>query len=639
MSGTRAGTGYIQAEWPVLLLVAAVLLPTACVLWLINEGIANQRVIVRQKLNDAYRSQLSLVRDRLDTEWGARAASLEDSSGGGAAFARIVAGHLADSAVILNSSGTPEYPAPVRVPSTDSTLKDPGWMHSRELEGRDPAAAAVAYSSLAETTGDPAMAAKAWQAAARCLVQSGNRQAAVELVIRRLTGPALARTTDLQGRVIPADGLLMALHFLKLGDSRIPSTAHRLREMLLDYPSPMGSSQRIFLMKEMRDLKLAPELTDFPTLAAEELAAQLLDTESKPRADRFLRSSALPGVWKLSSANGRVVALFRSQTVAAETLAFVERQALPGDVRLEIVPPGAPVSSAEGMQSLAPLERLPGWQLRLRRTGADPFNELASRQMTLYVWVGSLMTLAVAVLALIAARLIRRSLRVAAMKADLVAAVSHELRTPLSSMQLLVDTLLDDPVLDPRKTREYLELIARENSRLSLLIANFLAFSRMERNQYNFDFAPAAAADLVAAAVEAAGERFREPGCELRIDIAPTLPRFEADHSALVTALANLLDNAYKYTPGEKRIALRAYEESGGVCFEVSDNGIGIPAREMKKIFLKFYQGDRRLSRAGGGCGLGLSIVRFLVEGHGGRVRVSSEPGKGSTFTVALGAV
>ena len=103
--------------------------------------------------------------------------------------------------------------------------------------------------------------------------------------------------------------------------------------------------------------------------------------------------------------------------------------------------------------------------------------------------------------------------------------------------------------------------------------------------------------------------------------------------------MVNLLDNAYKYTPTDRRISLRAFAMNGGVCFEVGDNGIGIAPRELKKIFRKFYQADRRLSRNGGGCGLGLSIVHYLVEAHGGSVRVISEPGKGSTFIVALESV
>jgi signal transduction histidine kinase len=391
-------------------------------------------------------------------------------------------------------------------------------------------------------------------------------------------------------------------------------------------------------MKEMGSLNLPPALTDFPTLPAETLAAQLLEAEPRPDFGQTLAPSSLPGVWQLGSAKGRVVALFRAETVTSQVRAFLSHQSLPADVRVEAWPPGAPPSAKNAIQEIAAGESLPGWQLTLTRTGADPFEELAARQMTLYIWIGSLVVVAVAVLALLAARLVRRSMRVAGIKADLVATVSHELKTPLSSIRLLVDTLLNDAVLDPQKTREYLELIAQENSRLSLLIANFLAFSRMERNRYTFEFVPARVEEVIQKAVEAAGERFREPGCELTVEVAPDLPEILADEGALVTALVNLLDNAYKYTPGEKHIALRGFASGGEVCLEVRDNGIGIAPRETKKIFLKFYQADRRLSRTGGGCGLGLSIVRFLVEAHGGSVRVSSEPGKGSTFTVALGA-
>jgi signal transduction histidine kinase len=135
---------------------------------------------------------------------------------------------------------------------------------------------------------------------------------------------------------------------------------------------------------------------------------------------------------------------------------------------------------------------------------------------------------------------------------------------------------------------------------------------------------------------------------EVKID--PGLPALRADEDALVTVLVNLLDNAGKFTPEEKRIGLRAYRGAGPrpalargrsgtcptVCFAVDDNGIGIAPRERKKIFRRFYQVDRRLSRPTGGCGLGLSIVEFIVKAHGGKVEVTSRPGAGSTFTVTL---
>jgi signal transduction histidine kinase len=114
------------------------------------------------------------------------------------------------------------------------------------------------------------------------------------------------------------------------------------------------------------------------------------------------------------------------------------------------------------------------------------------------------------------------------------------------------------------------------------------------------------------------------------------LPPVRADESALVTVLLNLLDNAWKYSPGEKHIAVRAYRENSRVVFAVEDNGIGIAPREQKKIFRRFYQVDRRLARDADGCGLGLSIVEFIVRAHGGSVAVKSQPGRGSTFSVAI---
>jgi signal transduction histidine kinase len=109
-----------------------------------------------------------------------------------------------------------------------------------------------------------------------------------------------------------------------------------------------------------------------------------------------------------------------------------------------------------------------------------------------------------------------------------------------------------------------------------------------------------------------------------------------ADAAALTTAVLNLLDNAYKYSGQQKLVTLRAYADDGQVCFEVADNGIGLSARAARKVFRRFYQVDQRLSREGGGVGLGLSIVKYIVTAHGGTVRVTSRPGQGSTFTIAI---
>jgi signal transduction histidine kinase len=279
---------------------------------------------------------------------------------------------------------------------------------------------------------------------------------------------------------------------------------------------------------------------------------------------------------------------------------------------------------------------LPGWRLALSLRDQRLFDAAAEQRIASYVWIGVLVFATVIVLAALALRLVRRQMALTQLRNDLVANVTHELKTPLSSMRLLVDTLLNSQPLHEQTAREYLQLIAQENLRLSRLIDNFLTFSRMERNKYAFGFKEVPATAIVVGAITAVRERFNAPGCQFETHIAPGLPSVVADPDALVTAVVNLLDNAFKYSGEEKQIALSASAENGSVLFVVKDNGIGLSPRDTKRIFRRFFQVDQRLSRSGGGCGLGLSIVKFIVTAHHGSVRVESQPGRGSTFTISL---
>ena len=244
----------------------------------------------------------------------------------------------------------------------------------------------------------------------------------------------------------------------------------------------------------------------------------------------------------------------------------------------------------------------------------------------------------IAVLGLTVARYLSRQMKLTRLKNDLIATVSHELKTPLASMRVLVDTLLAGRCEQPDRQREYFQLIAGENERLSRLIDNFLTFSRMERNKRAFEFADLRVEEVVAAAVESVRERFDSPGCRFEVDVAADLPPIVGDRDALITVLLNLLDNAWKYSPGDKRITLRAYSTDGGVCLAVADSGIGLSRRAARKVFERFYQVDQSLARGAGGCGLGLAIVKFIVDAHGGTIDVESRPGQGSRFIVRLPA-
>jgi len=184
--------------------------------------------------------------------------------------------------------------------------------------------------------------------------------------------------------------------------------------------------------------------------------------------------------------------------------------------------------------------------------------------------------------------------------------------------------------------QRYLQLTAKENLRLSHLIENFLVFSRLERGQQQFHFTELAPHEVVRTALDAVGEKLTTPPCCLTTELAPDLPLIRGDADALSTVLVNLLDNAYKYTNGEKQIVVKAYAEGKQVVLAVSDNGIGLAPEEQRRVFERFYQVDQSLTRQKGGCGLGLSIVQSIVRAHGGVVEVTSLPGQGSTFRVKI---
>jgi signal transduction histidine kinase len=196
--------------------------------------------------------------------------------------------------------------------------------------------------------------------------------------------------------------------------------------------------------------------------------------------------------------------------------------------------------------------------------------------------------------------------------------------------------------------KDYLQLISKENERLSRLIDNFLTFSRMERNKQAFQMRPTSPVSIARTAAEAVKTKLGRGNCLFETDIPDELPQIKADHDALVTVLVNLLDNAYKYSCDEKKIRLSVTADAGAdfkpaqartISFRVIDNGLGIPRRSLKKVFRRFYQVDRSLSRRAEGCGLGLSIAKFIVDAHQGTITVESKPGQGSTFTVTIPAL
>ena len=226
----------------------------------------------------------------------------------------------------------------------------------------------------------------------------------------------------------------------------------------------------------------------------------------------------------------------------------------------------------------------------------------------------------------------RRSAELARMQTDFVAHVSHQLKTPLSLLSAATETLELDRVRSPERFAEYLRTIHAEAARLSLLVQRVLEFSRLQQ-QRHYEFERADLGALVDETVAAFAHGLSAQGFafEVERDGAPMLVR--ADPAALEQVLANLLDNAVKYSRDRKTITVRVRAAGTTAVVEVIDHGVGIAASDRARIFERFYRtpGSHRP-----GFGLGLPIVKELIGAHGGRVTVDSTPGVGSTFRIEL---
>ncbi len=205
-------------------------------------------------------------------------------------------------------------------------------------------------------------------------------------------------------------------------------------------------------------------------------------------------------------------------------------------------------------------------------------------------------------------RNVARELALAKLKSDFVSNVSHELRTPL----------------------------ALKSERLTSLINNILDFSRIESGKKEYSFRETDVADLVRSTLESYRFEIEQNGFQFEQKIDNDLPQVWVDREAIARSLLNLVNNAVKYSAAEKYLGVHLYRHNGGVNLEVVDHGIGIPAKEQPKIFEKFYRVGDPLVHNTKGSGLGLSLVRHIVQAHGGEVAVESEPGQGSKFIITL---
>lgn len=657
--------GYGQFRRVVLLLAVAVILPTLCLLWFMGEAVQSERLAVRQRLTTAYTDRLDKATVQVARRWVERCRVLEEQSAAHPypQFVQATGPSGYAGLLVFDLAGRRSYPA-LSMDAGTTTGPFEGFADAVEMEVNQEYEQAVEryeqYARISENEGRLA----AWIGKARALVRLDRLDDAITECRRTASSP-LARTGDSRCLAMIANARLLLLGWTKDKPAYAALRKETFRDLLAilyrvnDAGFALRTDENLFLARRAVEIGVESGLpTDLPGVPL----GRLVEAEERSisLATQFptLESFADWGVGKLRpvpvggnayygmihpSSNGMRVVLLTPDQVTQALADYADFEDANIDYRLTDdsgrLIAGIEDTAREPFATDAVGPAFPGWKILLFFKGGEVFERAAHQRIAIYTWTGLVVIALILGSGVVAAKSIGRQVRLNTLKNDFIATVTHELKTPLASMRILVDTLLEGNYRDSKQVMEYLQLISKENERLSRLIDNFLTFSRMERNKQAFQMRQASPASIARTAAEAVKTKLGRGDCRFETDIPDELPPIRADHDAMVTVLVNLLDNAYKYSNADKRITLGVAAGDGQVCFSVSDNGLGIPRRALKKIFRRFYQVDRSLSRRVEGCGLGLSIAKFIVDAHQGRIAVESKPGQGSTFTVALPAV
>jgi len=296
----------------------------------------------------------------------------------------------------------------------------------------------------------------------------------------------------------------------------------------------------------------------------------------------------------------------------------------------------APVADAQPILSVTFRETLPDWRLAVYQTADAAPRRAVRRQVMLFTGAYGVLLLVIVAGIVATWRLARRETEMARLKSDFVANVSHDLKTPLSVIRMFGETLDMGRMTDEGGRREYYRVITRESERLSRLIDNVLDFSRIESGRQTYRMAATAVEPLIRSTLEAFDYPLVQHGFKVDVQVAPDLPEVWMDADAVGQALANLIDNAIKYSGDERALTVSARVVDGRLAIAVADRGLGIAAHEHARIFEKFYRVGRSDTQGRRGSGVGLALVRHIAEAHGGDVTVDSAPGEGSRFTLRL---
>ena len=281
------------------------------------------------------------------------------------------------------------------------------------------------------------------------------------------------------------------------------------------------------------------------------------------------------------------------------------------------------------------LDLLPQFNVGIAREGGTVEEAVNKRKNQNLIALALLMVVMVIGVSLVF-RNVQREMELAQKKADFVSNVSHEIRTPLALINMFAETLLLGRVKDENKKHEYYEIITKEVNRLSNMLNRILSFSKIEADKREYQKQPLDLSEVVEDVMNTYSYHLESNGFEHSIQLADQQLPIKADKEALIEVLVNLIDNGMKYSLEHKQLDVSTGRQGDYAYVAVKDKGMGIAKNQLDKLFEKFYRvptGDVHDTK---GSGLGLSIVKHIVDAHGGSINIESKPGEGSEFKVLI---
>ncbi len=281
-------------------------------------------------------------------------------------------------------------------------------------------------------------------------------------------------------------------------------------------------------------------------------------------------------------------------------------------------------------------DNLPPWRLLLTETPTGFFSALVTSGRGLYISIFILIMFLMVLGLVFTIFTLNQELRLNKLKSEFISNVSHELKSPLTSIRQMTEMLDQDRVRSEARKKEYYTSMVEQSVHLSHLIDNILDFSRMEDDRKKYRFEEHDLNDLLVRFLEGARERITETGIKIRYTHPDEVPLIQVDKDAILQVFYNLVDNAVKYSGTSKLVEVFLLVNPENLIIRVQDHGMGIPKRDQEKIFERFYRCEEAQAQGIKGSGIGLTIVRRIVEAHHGELTLESTLGAGSTFSVYL---